>query len=70
MQARSDKARDVRHVHHEQRAYLLGDCGNRVKINDARISARARDDHLGRGFQRGLAQRLVIDPFIPFGYAV
>ena len=59
----------MRHIDHQQRAYLIGNFAELGEIDLARISACARHDHLGLAFQRSLAHRVVIDVFV-FAYAV
>ena len=47
MQAGGHQARDMRHIHHEQRAHGIGDLAEARKIQHARIGAGAGQDHLG-----------------------
>ena len=70
MLARRDQTRDVRHVHHQQRAALVGDFAELLKIDYARVCARARDYQLRLFLQRQFAQRVVIDGFVAFAHAI
>ena len=47
MCARCDESGDVRHVDHQHRADLLGDVGEALEVDDARIRRSTGDDHLG-----------------------
>ena len=47
VQASGHKPRDVRHIHHKQRAVFPGDLRDAFKINGAGVGRSARDDHLG-----------------------
>ena len=68
--ARRDKPRDMRHIHHQQAACSIRDLAQAREINDSRIGRRARDNHLRLGFKRHLFQRIIIDDFFLFRYAV
>ena len=63
MFARRDETREVRHVHQEQRADLVGDRAHARKIEEARIRRRARDDELGVVLLRETLELLVVDVF-------
>ncbi len=47
VQASGHKPRDVRHIHHKQRAVFPGDLRDAFKINGAGVGRSARDDHFG-----------------------
>ncbi len=66
MRARGNQAGDVGHVHHEVRPHLVGDGGHALEIDDARIGARAADDHLGTAFL-GLGLKGVVVNGLGFG---
>ena len=51
MHARGDQARDMRHVHHEIGAHLIGDGPEGVEIDDPRVGAGAGQDHLRLALQ-------------------
>ena len=55
------QSRDVRHVHEEQRAHRPRDFRHAREINDARIGARARDDHFRLVLARQTVEFVVID---------
>ena len=64
MEAGGHQAGDVRHVHHERRTHLLGNRAERRKIDDPRVRAGSRNDHLGPGRQRLASQGVVVDPTV------
>ena len=70
MQARGDQARDMRHVHHEQRAHRIGDLAEAREIQHARISAGAGQDHLGLVLLGQARELVVIDALVVFAHAV
>ena len=55
------QSRDVRHVHEEQRAHRARDFRHAREIDDARIGARARDDHFRLVLVRQAVEFVVID---------
>jgi hypothetical protein len=66
----SDEAGEVRHVHHEDRADLVGDLAEALEIEDARIGRAPGDDHL-RAALTGEARNLVhVDPMVVAAHAV
>ena len=49
MQARRDEARDVRHVHEQQRVHAVGDGRHALEVDDPGVGAGARHDHPAAG---------------------
>ena len=47
MHAAGDEPGEMRHVDHEPGADLVGDLAEAAKVEDARVSRAAGDDHLG-----------------------
>ena len=70
MQTRRHKARDVRHVHHEQAAGLLGDGPQAFKVDGARVGRRTRQQQLGLVLQCQTADFFIIDALVLFGNAI
>ena len=64
VEARGDEARDVRHVHHEQRVVRAGDLGKPLEVDDARVGAGARDDELRPDLPRLDLERAVVDALV------
>ena len=64
VEARGDEARDVRHVHHEQRVVRAGDLGEPLEVDDARVGAGARDDELRPDLPRLDLERAVVDALV------
>ena len=70
MQPRRHQPRDVGDVHHHERAHLVADGADAREVEDARIGARARDDHLGLAFEGDALHLVVIDGLRLLGDAV
>ena len=70
MHAARDESRDVRHVDHEVGADRLGDGGEPLEVDDARIGGSAGDDELRLDFLRLLFQRIVVDALCLFVHAI
>ena len=70
MHARRDQSGDVRHVDEKHSAHGLRDFGHAREIDDARVGARADDDHLGLVLLGEAVELVVIDGFGFFGHAV
>ncbi len=64
------KPRNVRHIHHEYRAHLVGYFTEPGKIDCSRISAGAGDNQLGLALVSGFSQLIVIYPAIRPAHAV
>ena len=70
MHARGDEAGDVRHVDEEQRADGARDFAHTREIDDARIGARADDDHFRFVLVGEAVEFVVVDGFGFLRYAV
>ena len=70
MQPRRNKPRDVGDVHHHQRAHLVADGADAREVEDAGISACARDDHLGLAFEGDALHLVIVDGLRLLGDAV
>ena len=70
MQAGGDQAREMRHVDQEDGADRIGDLAEARKIDDARIGAAARDDHLRLVLFGQAGQLVVIDALVVAAHAV
>ncbi len=70
MYSGGDESGDVRHVHKKERADGLGGFADTLEIDDARISAGARDNHFWLVFGGKLLNFVVIDAFVFFFHAV
>ena len=64
MRARSDEAGDVGHVDHQKRAVVVRDARHALKIDHARIGARAAHDKLGMELLRHALDGVVVDTLI------
>src|SRR3989441_647048 len=62
MDPRGYQSGDVRHVHDEDRADLVGDAFEHREIDDARVGATAADQDAGTFAARDLAHLVVINP--------
>ena len=56
------QSREVRHVHQEDGADLVGDGAERGEVDDPRVRAAAGDDQPGPLAARLVAHRVVVDP--------
>lgn len=63
MAARGHEAGDVRHVDHERRADGVGDLGEALEVDDARVGRGAGDDHPGAVPLGELRHDVVVDAF-------
>ncbi len=61
VQTRGHEPREVRHVHPEHRAHLVGDRAERLEVELPRVGRPARDDHVGAHLERPLAHRIHVD---------
>ena len=68
--ARRDEARDVRHVHHQNRTHLSRDLGELFERKGARVRARTRHDHVGVLAPGGLAHGIHVDTAVVLADAV
>src|SRR5881398_1718472 len=62
MDPRGHEPGDMRHVHDEDRADLVGDAPERREIDDARVGATAADQDTGALAARDLAHLVIINP--------
>ena len=70
MQFRRDEARDVGHVHHQERPDLLADLGELGEVEEPRVGACTRNDQ-PRLVLAGLLHEVVeVDPVVFFPDAV
>ena len=70
MLAGGDEPGDVRHVDHEQRVDVVRDLAEALEVDDARIGARAGDDHLWPDLARLDRERVVVDARVVLAHAV
>ena len=70
MQSRRHESRDMGDIHHQIRADFIRDLAKAGEVDDARIRARARDDHFRLVFRGKAFQLVVINGFALFGNAV
>ena len=62
MSAARDQTREVRHVDEEIRVNRVRDGGHPLEVEDARVRAVTREQHLGAHLARLLLEHVVIDP--------
>ena len=68
--AAGDEAGDVGGVEQEQRADLVGDGAQRLRVDDARVGGGAGDDQLRPVLERQVAQRVHVDALVGLRDAV
>jgi hypothetical protein len=70
MYAAGNQSGDVRHVHKKECADGLGDFGDALEIDDARICAGTRYDHFGFVILRERFDLIVIDALIFLAHVI
>ena len=70
MQPRCDQPGDVGHIHEMISPHLFGDRADALEIDDPRIGARPRKDHLRTAFHRLALELVVVDPPVGFAHPV
>ena len=61
MTARGNQARDMRHVHHQQRSHVVGNGAEPFVVHGPRIGARSRHDEPRAVFAGKFGQGVVVD---------
>ena len=70
MHPTGDKPGDMRSIEHQQRANFIGDLADGCRVDNARISSGASDDHLWALTQCDFAHLIHINTFIGRRYAI
>ena len=68
--ARGHQAGHMRHVHHQQRAHLVGDGAEARPVDDARVGREAGDEELGAVLARQAGDLVVVDQAVALAHAV